>query len=107
VKALTSKGRANIEWKVNGGRVVVTLLELDKAGVFSARGPGFPGEEKLSLILVRRHGQSADFVNVIQIVPDGRQPRPAEVAHHLKDRVVVRLGDQEYELAVRSASRVP
>jgi hypothetical protein len=107
VKALTSKGRATVEWKVNGGRVVVTLLELDKAGVFSARGLGFPGEKKLSLILVRRHGQSADFVNVIQIVPDGRQPRPAEVAQHLKDRVVVRLGDQEYELAVRSASRVP
>jgi len=95
--------QAVVQWQVNGGRVVVTLLDLDRAEFFTARGPGFPGEEKLSLVIARRRGPSADFATVIQIVANGKLPCSAAIVEHSKDRVVIQLGDGavtcKYELA--------
>ena len=100
---------ATLTWEVEGGKVVLTLLDLNGAELFTARGPGFLGQEEMSLAIVRRRGQSGDFVSVIQIVGDGEQPRPVSILEHNTDRIVVRLSGwleaATYELTPNSARR--
>lgn len=108
-KTLRPNNRAELAWQVKGGRVAVTLLNLDKAELFTAQGPGFPGEEKLSLAMVRQRGRSADFIAVIQIVADGKQAHPARLIDKSDDRVVVQPGEEPaatFELTPNSARRL-
>ena len=99
-----------LQWQVKGGRVVVTLLDMNRAELFTARGPGFPGGEKMSLAIVRRRGSAADFVSVIQIVADGKRPLPAALIEHTGERVIVRVGEgpaaPPYELTPADAHRL-
>ncbi|MBM3334287.1 hypothetical protein FJY63_06465, partial [Candidatus Sumerlaeota bacterium] len=105
VRALKPGSQAEISWQVQGGKVSLTLFDMDKAQLFSARGPGFPGEEKLSLVIARKRAQTGQFVAVFQIVADSKRPKPVGLVEQGPNRIVVQLDNARYELTANTARR--
>jgi len=111
IKRFEPGENAYVEWTVREGKVRLKLFDMKGAELFSARCPGFPGEEKMSLVLVRRRGRSADFISAILLARKGGKTPPVHLVEHGNDRAVVRVGEgtgaKVFELRPNSARLLP